>query len=80
MSNVPDILEKLISEKDYCELANLSPAQAQRQRANGTGPKFVVLSARRIAYRPSEIQKWLLSREVEQGTAPAVHEAAVAAA
>ncbi|MCK1711402.1 integrase arm-type DNA-binding domain-containing protein [Bradyrhizobium sp. 143] len=34
----------------------------QRQRSDGSGPEFVQLSARRIGYRKSAVERWLVSR------------------
>ena len=66
--NIQPIFEKLIDEPALCEWLNISPATAQRYRYVGGGPKYVVLSARRIAYRPSAVREWLESREVESGS------------
>lgn len=45
------------------ERAGLSPSTLQKMRANGTGPRFIRLSATRVAYRLSAINAWLAARE-----------------
>lgn len=41
----------------------LSPATLARHRRFGTGPRFIRLSATRVAYRQSAIDAWLAERE-----------------
>ena len=72
------LFEKLIDEPTLCEWLNISPAVAQRHRYQGTGPKFVTLSARRIAYRPSAVREWLASREAQKGTTLTINSALAA--
>jgi hypothetical protein len=35
-------------------------------RSNGTGPRYVQLSPRRIGYRKSEVEAWLTSRTTDR--------------
>jgi predicted DNA-binding transcriptional regulator AlpA len=35
----------------------------QGWRENGTGPRFIRLSARAVRYRPSDLEAWLAERE-----------------
>lgn len=41
----------------------LSPSTLAKRRMNGTGPRFIRLSATRVAYRQSAIDAWLAERE-----------------
>jgi predicted DNA-binding transcriptional regulator AlpA len=56
-------VEALISEKELCDWLGLSEPTLYRHRREGTGPKFVRLSQRRVAYRRSAVEAWLLERE-----------------
>lgn len=62
--NAPD---PLINEKQLCAWLGVGRATASRWRQSGRGPRFVQLSARRLAYRKSDIEQWLASREREAG-------------
>jgi hypothetical protein len=35
-------------------------------RSNGTGPRYVQLSARRLAYRKSNVEAWLAARTIDR--------------
>ena len=52
-------VEALISEKELCDWLGLSEPTLYRHRREGTGPKFVRLSERRVAYRRSAVEEWL---------------------
>ena len=56
-------VEALISEKELCDWLGLSEPTLYRHRRKGTGPKFVRLSERRVAYRRSAVEEWLKQRE-----------------
>jgi predicted DNA-binding transcriptional regulator AlpA len=51
--------QQLLSERDVSNWLGVSEPTLFRHRRNGTGPKFIRLSARRIAYRRSAIEEWL---------------------
>jgi predicted DNA-binding transcriptional regulator AlpA len=59
-------LEALCTEKQVSNWLGISVPSLQRMRSNGCGPAFVQLSARRIGYRKSAIETWLLSRTVNR--------------
>ncbi len=56
--------ERLLSSPQTSEFTGLSEATLQRQRSNGDGIPFVKLGPRRVAYRISDIIRWLESRVV----------------
>jgi predicted DNA-binding transcriptional regulator AlpA len=55
-------LPRVISEFKTAELCSLSIATVRRKRKDGTGPKHVQLSTRRVGYRVSDIEVWLTER------------------
>ena len=63
MNQVPDIL---LTERDLAVYLGLSLPTLQRMRADGTGPQFVQLSQRRIAYRRSDVDAWLTARTTDR--------------
>jgi predicted DNA-binding transcriptional regulator AlpA len=52
----------LLTEKDISSWLGISLPSLQRMRSRGTGPLFVRLSERRIAYRRSDVEAWLVAR------------------
>jgi predicted DNA-binding transcriptional regulator AlpA len=52
----------LLTEKDLSAWLGISLPSLQRMRARGTGPFFVRLSERRVAYRKSDVEAWLAAR------------------
>lgn len=64
----PDGIERLISERQLCELLGVGAPTIARWRAAGKGPRFVILGVRRLAYRPSDVRAWLAERERTFGT------------
>lgn len=61
-----DTFDPIISEREYRDWLGISAPTAQRQRADGSGPPFVQLSARRIGYRKSVVERWLNARTCKQ--------------
>jgi predicted DNA-binding transcriptional regulator AlpA len=53
-----------LMETDAARVLRLSCRTLQRHRTAGTGPKFIRLSVRRLAYRLSDLQSWVASRVV----------------
>jgi predicted DNA-binding transcriptional regulator AlpA len=56
---------EILTESDLCNWLGLSEPTLFRHRRNGTGPKFIRLSARRVGYRRSAVEEWLKKRECE---------------
>jgi hypothetical protein len=52
-------IEPLLTPIEAAAYMGLAAATLQRQRTDGTGPRFI---KRRIAYRPSDLQVWLDGR------------------
>jgi predicted DNA-binding transcriptional regulator AlpA len=59
--------DQLLSERDLSDWLGLSEPTLSRHRRTGTGPAFVRLSTRRIAYRCSAVKEWLKQRERNAG-------------
>jgi predicted DNA-binding transcriptional regulator AlpA len=53
----------ILTEREVSSWLGVSEPTLFRHRRDGTGPKFLRLSARRVAYRRSEIEAWLSSRQ-----------------
>ena len=62
----PLTTDLLYTEKELADWLRLSLPQLQRGRAEGSGPKFVQLSKRRIAYRKSDVEGWLAARTISR--------------
>ena len=54
---------ELLSEREVSDWLGLSEPTLFRHRRDGTGPKFIRLSERRIGYRRSAVEEWLSARE-----------------
>jgi predicted DNA-binding transcriptional regulator AlpA len=55
--------QEILNEREVADWLGLSEPTLFRHRRDGTGPKFIQLSARRVAYRRSAIDEWLKDRE-----------------
>ena len=60
-------LDRVLNEKELAAYLGIAPMSLLRMRAAGTGPKFLQLGARRIAYRFSSVQAWLDGQERTTG-------------
>lgn len=56
-------IQEILSQRQVSSWLGISEPTLFRHRRKGTGPKFIQLSARRIAYRRSAIEEWLKERE-----------------
>jgi predicted DNA-binding transcriptional regulator AlpA len=66
--------QEILSERDVSNWLGISEPTLFRHRRDGTGPKFIRLSARRVAYRRGAIEEWLRSREQQPvGAAARAH-------
>ena len=61
-----DIDKRLLTEKELSNWVGLSLPTLQRMRSKGGGPNFIRLSFRRVGYRPSDVEAWLVSRTAER--------------
>ena len=55
--------QEILSEREVSNWLGVSEPTLFRHRRDGTGPKFIRLSERRIAYRRSAVEEWLKARE-----------------
>jgi predicted DNA-binding transcriptional regulator AlpA len=55
--------DNILTEREVCNWLGVSEPTLFRHRRDGTGPKFIRLSARRVGYRHSTVQAWLSQRE-----------------
>ena len=55
--------DDLLSERQLSNWLGISEPTLFRHRRDGTGPAFIRLSMRRIAYRRSAVEAWLHERE-----------------
>jgi len=60
---ITNFIDEILTERDLCKWLGISEPTLLRHRRNGTGPKFIQLSVRRVAYRRSAVEAWLKERE-----------------
>jgi predicted DNA-binding transcriptional regulator AlpA len=58
--------DPILSERELAKWLATSCPTLQRHRSNGSGPPFIRLSARRVGYRKSAVEKWLQSRTTDR--------------
>lgn len=71
------MISTYLTQPEAAEVLRLSERTLEKQRLDGTGPKFVK-AGRRVLYRDSDIEVWLAERtfqstteaEAARGTAP----------
>lgn len=56
-------LREILTERELSDWLGISQPTLSRHRRYGTGPAFVRLSARRVAYRRNAVEAWLNERE-----------------
>jgi predicted DNA-binding transcriptional regulator AlpA len=64
MTNVT--LDPLLTEKQLSAWLGVSLPSLQRMRSNGSGPHYVQLGPRRLAYRKADVEAWLTARRVNR--------------
>jgi predicted DNA-binding transcriptional regulator AlpA len=62
----PGTIDPLLTEKELSVWVGASIPNLQRMRSNGTGPRYVQLSPRRIGYRRSDVEAWLTARTTDR--------------
>jgi predicted DNA-binding transcriptional regulator AlpA len=67
-----EFLDQLLNEKQLAAWLGISLPSLQRMRSDGTGPPFIQLSQRRIAYKKSSVEGWLQRREITRVGQPIV--------
>ena len=63
---MPETIDPLLTEKELSVWVGVSIPNLQRMRSNGTGPRYVQLSPRRIGYRKSDVEEWLTARTTDR--------------
>ena len=56
-------IKEILTERQLSEWLGISQPTLFRHRRDGTGPSFIRLSERRVAYRRSAVEEWLTKRE-----------------
>jgi predicted DNA-binding transcriptional regulator AlpA len=60
----PSAIDRLLSQRQAADYLGLTIPTLQRQRTDGTGPRFLKLGKRKVAYRLSDIHEWIDGRVV----------------
>ena len=55
--------DPLLLPREAAHIVRLAVSTLAKKRRNGQGPRYVLLSNRRVAYRMSSLQAWLAERE-----------------
>ncbi len=63
---IHDSVDPILTEKHVSAWIGLSLPSLQRMRSSGSGPRFIQLSERRIAYRRSDVDAWLAARTTDR--------------
>jgi predicted DNA-binding transcriptional regulator AlpA len=58
----PPAADQLLTPNQASAYIGLAVATLQRQRTEGTGPRFIKLGKRRVAYRTADLQAWIEGR------------------
>ena len=61
-----NLFDPIFSEEELAKWLATSRPTLQRQRSDGSGPPFVQLSERRIGYRKSAVEDWLMARTINR--------------
>ncbi len=61
-----NLFDPILSEEELAKWLATSRPTLQRQRSDGSGPPFVQLSERRIGYRKSAVEDWLMARTINR--------------
>ena len=56
---------EILTEREVSDWLGVSEPTLFRHRRDGTGPTFIRLSARRVAYRRSAVETWLRGKECQ---------------
>lgn len=66
LASLPDeiVRFRVLSPQQTAQLLGLSEATLERMRKLKTGPKYLVLSPRRIGYRAADVLQWSDDRAV----------------
>jgi predicted DNA-binding transcriptional regulator AlpA len=70
LTTAQDTISSLLTPRQAAAYTGLALATLQRQRTEGTGPKFVKIGKRRVGYRLMDLLAWIDAR-VANSTADA---------
>jgi predicted DNA-binding transcriptional regulator AlpA len=59
-------VQEILTERQVSDWLGISEPTLFRHRRDGTGPTFIRLSERRVAYRRGAVEAWLSERERQQ--------------
>lgn len=57
-------MQKLLSTEEAAPYAGVEPKTLANWRYQGTGPRFIRTSTRRVAYDPADIEAWKAERRL----------------
>ena len=66
----PEIASDLIDEKELARRTQLSRTTLQTMRRKGGGPPWAKLGPHRVAYRLSDVERWIEERTQRPPAAP----------
>lgn len=55
----------LLDTGEAAELLGLSARTLQDWRLRGVGPRYIRLSSKAVRYRPRELARWIIAKEVQ---------------
>ncbi len=62
-------MKKLLNTEQAAPYAGVEPKTLANWRCRGVGPKFIKMSARRVAYDPDDIEAWKNAHRVSSTSA-----------
>ncbi len=62
MPQINAVISELLTQQAMLDEYHIPIRTQERMRADGSGPVYVRLGARRIAYRRSDIEAWLATK------------------
>ena len=65
LSNSEECLDWFVSEAKAANMLDVTPKALQKWRGNGTGPRFLKISARCVRYRIKDLYDWAEGRTVQ---------------
>ena len=61
----PNSNQKILNEHEVSLWLGVSEPTLFRHRRDGTGPRWIQLSERRIGYRANDVDEWITSRTTD---------------
>jgi len=57
--NIDELVPNLLTIEELAERLNKSEADLARMRCDGSGPRFIKVGKRAVAYDPRDVSVWL---------------------